>query len=168
MDLEIFNKMDESGLRRYIEFLLWHYRAVDAFWFLFTEDTFGRKTAEKVNGQVWERISPMASKELINLFKIEQKGLEGLVKALKLFPWTNIGRHRIETRENEVILTAPECPPQVARIKEGLGEYDCKDMHMKVFKSFIREVDPQIDVECVFAPPDKHPDHLFCKWRFIV
>lgn len=160
--------MDESGLRRYVEFLLWHYRVVDGFWFLFTEDNFGRKTAEKINEQVWERISPMACKELIKIFNIEQKGLEGLVKALKLFPWTTIGGHKIEKRENEVILTAPECAPQRARIKEGLEEYDCKDMHMRLFKSFAKEVDPKISVECVFAPPDRHPEHLFCKWRFIV
>ena len=74
--------------------------------------------------------------------------------------------HRIEQEEDEVILTVPECPPQVARIKRGLREYDCKEMHMSEFVQIAKEVDPRIRIKCEFAPPDPHPDKLFCKWRF--
>ena len=31
MDLEIFENMENSDLRNYIQFLLWHYRVIDAF-----------------------------------------------------------------------------------------------------------------------------------------
>jgi hypothetical protein len=35
VNLDIFEKMEPSALRKYIEFLLWHYRVIDAFWFIY-------------------------------------------------------------------------------------------------------------------------------------
>jgi hypothetical protein len=166
MNLDIFDTMDEAGLRNYIELLLWHYRVVDSFWFISVEEHFGRETAEGINDSVWTRVAPMAARDIRKRYNIQAIGLEGFVETLRLFPWTSIGGHRIEQQENEVTLTVPECPPQIARIKRGLGEYDCKDMHMNEFIRFAKEIDPKIRVKCDFAPPDPHPDHLFCKWRF--
>ena len=48
MDLEIFAKMDAPGLRKYIEFLLWHYRVIDAFWFLYVAEHFDQPPAERI------------------------------------------------------------------------------------------------------------------------
>lgn len=167
MDLGILETLDAAQLRTYLDFLLWHYRVVDGFWFLSVEERYGRPAAEHLDEVVWGKIAGMSAKDLVERFAIREKGLKGLFLAFQYLPWTMIVGYKIEENQDHLMLTVPECPTQVARVRRGLPEFHCRDMHQREFESFAHAIDPAIRVECLLAPPD-HPRGLFCKWRFSV
>jgi len=77
VDLKVIEAMEKQELRKYLEFLLWHYRVADAFWFLYVEEEFGVSTAEKLNQRVWGKAASMAAKNLKKRFNIEEKRAPG-------------------------------------------------------------------------------------------
>jgi hypothetical protein len=163
-----FAKMEREELLKYVDFLMWHYKVVDAFWYISLEKSYGSETADHFNEKVWDEAARLAAGKITEKFEIHEKGLEGFLQALKYFPWAIMCEYQIEEAPDELNLWVSQCPSQMARLKRDLGEYDCKEMHRGEFTSFARAIDPRIVVECVHAPPDPHPPERFCTWRFTV
>lgn len=164
----LLETMDKTELVDLVESLLWQYRVIDAFWFLNVEKQYGLENAESINTTVWNKVGQLAARDIIKRFGIEEKGLAGFEKAMRYYSWKLMDCFDLEHRDGEIIATSSNCPAQMGRIKHGLGEYACRDMHFHEFDSFAKEIDPDIVTECVFAPPDPHPQDLFCKWRIYI
>ena len=64
MGLKAFEDMEATQLRDYLEFLLWHYRVVDTFWYLNVQEKFDQRMADELNEKVWGRVAGMAAKDL--------------------------------------------------------------------------------------------------------
>ncbi len=66
-------------------------------------------------------------------FKITEKGLQGFLQVLRLYPWTLLLEYHIEESPDEIVLTVPCCATQEARRKRDLPEYECEEMHRREF-----------------------------------
>jgi len=166
VDLSRFEMMEATELRNYLAFLLWHYRVVDSFWFLYVAEDHTQSAAEELNQRVWARASSLGTRDLMRRFAITEKGLEGFVKVLRLYPWTALLEYQIEESPDEIVLSVPCCATQEARRRRGMEEYLCQEMHRREFGSIATEVDPRIEVFCDFAPPGERPPGFDCRWRF--
>ena len=166
MRTDVLKSMSREELMDYIRSLLWQYRLVDAFWFIRAEEVHGLPAAEELNARVWGKVGQLSARDLKKRFNITATGLEGFVQTLRLFPWAMMVGYEPRYEGNELIIEIAECPAQEGRKKHGLGEYVCKQMHHAEFEMFAQEVDPRIRVSCDFAPPDPHPDNMYCRWRF--
>ena len=161
-----FDDWSRGDLIEFAGFLLHSYRVMDAFWFLYIEEDHDLAEACRLNERVWKKVPQLAARDLKKRFGITGTGLDSFLRVLRLYPWSILTGYTIEEKPGEVLLSAPQCPPQDGRKKHGLGEYPCKAMHMNEFTSIAHEVNPAIRVECLFAPPDEHPDDCYCRWRF--
>jgi len=167
-----FSKFDNisqamrEDLIRYIDFLMWQYRLVDAFWFLITEKTFSLEVASKLNADVWGRIGTHMARDIKRRFKISGKGVDAVLEALSYNPWAFITNYGVERREGVAVISVTHCAPQEARRKHGKSEFLFKNMHVKFFMNFSKEIDDKVRVRCLFAPPDSHPKDLWCRWEF--
>ena len=166
MAFDLLESMDRDQLLEYIRSLLWQYRLVDAFWFIKVEEEFGLPAAELLNARVWGKVGELTARDIVKRFGPFKPGIDGFVDAYALFPWGVLVDYRYERLAPDVLeFTVADCPPQTARLKRDLGEYDCKDMHLAEFTGFARTIDPRLQVECLYAPPDPHPEDHFCRWR---
>ena len=162
-----FSAMEREQLEEYLSFLLHNYRVMDAFWFINIEKKYGLSEACRINEKVWGKVGQLAARDLKKRFNLPG-GLVGFLQANRLYPWSLLVDYHFVVRDNEIFMEVPACPPQDARVSRGQGEYSCKAMHMAEFQGFASEIDPAIKVECIFAPPDPHPDGLYCRWRFSI
>ena len=51
--MNISENIAPQDMQPYLDFLLWHYRVVDAFWYIYLEEERGTDVANQFNEKVW-------------------------------------------------------------------------------------------------------------------
>lgn len=155
---------DIESFKKYVKLLMDQYQIVDGFWFSYIEKEYGLETALRINEEIWGKIGARTAKEIKSMFKIEGRGVDRVLNALRYLPWYTITSYSVYREADSLRIEIPKCVPQEIRTKKNMGEYPCKKMHLAIFENFVREIDDSMKIECVFAPPDQHPKDLYCKW----
>jgi hypothetical protein len=141
--------------------------AVDGLYFLGIEGKFDTESATEIDKNVWEIMGKIEARRIKETFKIEGHDLSDLVAALKLTSWSlDLENKEIIEEESRVLFRNTECRVQNTRLKKGLSEFPCKNVRWGYLKTFAKEINGNIEVECNVCPPNKHPENLWCEWEF--
>ncbi|EMR73750.1 hypothetical protein MBGDN05_00677 [Thermoplasmatales archaeon SCGC AB-539-N05] len=141
--------------------------AVDGLYYLGIEEEIGTDAATEIDRKVWEVMGKIEARKLKKLFDITGDDVASMISALRLSGWTlDLEDKEISVKKDRTILRNVKCRVQNTRIKKGLSEFACKPVRWGFLKSFAREFNPDIEVDCKLCPPDKHPDDLWCEWEF--
>jgi len=140
----------------------------DGVWFQTIEFAEGMNEAKRCNDSCWARFSPFEAEMIKEQLQLGANcGLDGLKRALAFRIYANINEQSIsEQTPDSFVFQMNACRVQEARKRKGLADYPCKSAGLVEYSYFARAIDPRIKTECIGCPPDEHPPHWYCAWRF--
>jgi len=164
----LFDELSREELLRVAEMYAKAWQAMDGAYFLSIEREYGMETAIEMDKSAWRIFSPIEANRIMREFNIpEGGGLDSLAEALKLRVYAALNKQDISRiDEDTLIFTMETCRVQVARNRKGLPDFPCKQVGVIEYEEFAKTIDPRIETEVVFCPPDDHPDEAYCQWKF--
>jgi hypothetical protein len=169
-DREMLAKMPIEKLLDFFFLQIRNLWRVDGLYFLGIEKTFGTEAATEIDAGVWESMAAIEAKVLQKTFKIgENPDIPAIMDLLRKSSWALDQPFKtVEIGSNRATLSIDRCRTQEARLGKGLGEFPCKQVRFGYLKSFAKTLNPEVEVNCLICPPDKHPKNLWCKWEFTI
>ncbi len=142
--------------------------AHDGLWFLNVEKRFGIEKAIEIDRDAWKDFTVIEAKRIIERLSLpENGGLSALKTALKFRLYAYINQQEIiEENEKSFIFRMNSCRVQEARKRKGLLDFPCKSVGIVEYSYFAKTIDSRIETDCVYCPPDNHPEDSWCAWRF--
>jgi hypothetical protein len=140
--------------------------SLDGLWFRAIEDKFGLEAAIEIDAKAWEGFGRSMARRAMKFLEIKEASVSDVANMVGLF-FGGFGV-KIETEEKRAVITFTDCPPQKARIRQGLGEFACKPVGIAFFQAFAEVANPQAKIKCLLCPPDEHPQDKWCQWEFAI
>ena len=160
-------KLEDLDRTELLRFTARNAVTMDGCWFREVEKRFGLQAAVEINKDVQNCYAAVESRRIKELLRLEGDDLSTLERALPLafeHSGMDFGIQRIS--ENTLQLTKQLCLPQVTRKRKGLPEYPCKEVGLVTQSAFARGINANIRVTCLLAPPDEHPENIWCQWLY--
>jgi hypothetical protein len=167
-DREMLKKMLGQKLLDYFFLQIRNLWRVDGLYFLGIENKFGTEAATEVDAGVWEAMAEIEAKSLQRLFETsENPDVATIMDLLRRSSWALDQPFKtIETSGRRAVLGVDRCRTQEARLSKGFMEFPCKKVRFSYLKNFAKTLNPNVRVNCLRCPPDKHPKDSWCKWEF--
>jgi len=141
---------------------------VDGLYFLGIEKKFGTEVATEIDAGVWEVMAQIEAKSLQKMFQVgENPDIQTIITLLRKSSWAlDQSFKTIEVSDKRATLSVDRCRTQETRLSKGLSEFPCKQVRFSYLKNFAKTLNPKVEVNCIVCPPDRHPQDLWCKWKF--
>jgi len=143
---------------------------VDGLYFLGIEQKFGTEAAAEIDAGVWETMAKIEAKSLQKMFKVDENpDVPTIMSLLRKSSWALDQPFKtLEVTAKRATLSVDKCRTQEARLSKELREFPCKKVRFGYLKTFAKTLNPNVEVNCLVCPPDKHPKETWCKWVFIL
>ncbi|MBX5329258.1 MAG: DUF6125 family protein [Candidatus Bathyarchaeota archaeon] len=167
-DREMLAKMPMEKLLDYFFLEIRNLWRVDGLYFLGIEKKFGTEAATEIDAGVWETMAAIEAKSLQKMFNIgENPDVPTIIDLLRKSSWALDQPFKtVEVSSKRGTLSVDRCRTQETRLIKGLSEFPCKKVRFGYLKNFAKTLNPNVEVDCIVCPPDKHPKNLWCKWEF--
>lgn len=167
-DREMLKKLSTEKLLDYFFLQIRNLWRVDGLYFLGIEKKFGTEAATEIDAGVWETMAGIEAKTLGKMFGIsESPDVPTIMDLLRRSSWALDQPFKtIEVNAKRAVLGVDRCRTQETRLDKGLEEFPCKKVRYAYLKGFAKSLNPDVKVNCLVCPPDKHPRDSWCKWEF--
>jgi hypothetical protein len=167
IDKRIIEDIPKEKLADFVFMHLRNMWTVDGLYYLGIEERYGTKVATEIDQFVWEVMGKIEARKIKKLFGLKGTDIATMIKGLQYSGWAlDLEDKEIEVLSDQTVLRNTKCRVQNTRREKGLSEFGCKPVRFGFLKSFAKEFNPEIIVECRMCPPDKHPENLWCEWVF--
>jgi hypothetical protein len=167
-DREMLAKMPIENLLDFFFLQIRNLWRVDGLYFLGIEKKFGTEAATEIDAGVWQIMARIEAKSIRKMFQVrENADIQTIISLLRRSSWALDQPFKtFELSNKRAFLITDRCRTQETRLKKGLDEFPCKKVRFGYLKNFAKTLNPNVEVNCLVCPPDKHPPNLWCKWEF--
>jgi len=160
------SELPKERLLDYIEMQFKNLWTLQNNWMVRVDEKFGADVAIELDGMCYGRMSEVGAYRAKKFFNLGDD-IESMLTCLQyLPPEPGSEGEWFRTGDNKAVWRCTKCAMQLARRERGAPELPCKQALIDVMDKTFKAVNPKAKVIRSMAPPDPHPEDLWCEVEF--